>query len=75
MSKLVDDLLNFFERREGTRISAGDVEEVMEAAAIRIEELEARVKELEAMVEKERKRFQDLEVAFCNFAQNVADRR
>lgn len=45
MSDLVDDLLNFFERREGQHISNVDIEEAMLKAAVRIEELESRVRE------------------------------
>lgn len=40
MSELVDDLLNFFERREGQTVGRDEIEEVMQRAAARIEELE-----------------------------------
>lgn len=50
MSYLVEELLNFFEQREGERISSEEIEKVMDKAAERIEELEARVKELEGNI-------------------------
>lgn len=60
MSDLVDELLNFFEQREGQHISDVDIEEVMEKAAVRIEALEARVQDLLEEVECDEQRVADL---------------